>query len=156
MTDDHFNITQEIKVDEIHAALGQTNGGSNTADDQPISIEQKELIFVIRGIVERLLLHEDLKIVLGRGTGATERIHQLDLRPHEASVRGVSRQHACIELKEGQLYVTDLSSTNGTWLAGQRLTPYEPSIINKGDELVLGRLFVQVLFRTSSSGKLRP
>ncbi len=34
----------------------------------------------------------------------------------------LSRQHACLELTDGEVWVEDLGSTNGTWLDGQRVT----------------------------------
>jgi pSer/pThr/pTyr-binding forkhead associated (FHA) protein len=49
-------------------------------------------------------------------------------------------------LKGDQIYITDLMSTNGTYLAGQRLKPNEATLLRKGDELLIGRLPIQILF----------
>lgn len=49
---------------------------------------------------------------------------------------GVSRAHCEIELADGQLRVTDLNSTNGTFIDEKRLTP--SGILPKGSILRVG------------------
>ena len=39
--------------------------------------------------------------------------------PHE----GMSRQHCLVELIDGELFVTDLGSTNGVMIDGERIPP---------------------------------
>jgi len=51
---------------------------------------------------------------------------------------GVSRAHCEIELVDGQLRVTDLNSTNGTFIDEQRLTP--TAILPKGSILRVGTI----------------
>ena len=46
---------------------------------------------------------------------------------------GVSRFHAKIECKEGQYYITDLNSTNGTIVNGCLLNAHEPEQLHTGD-----------------------
>ena len=48
---------------------------------------------------------------------------------------GISRFHAKIECKEGQYYITDLNSTNGTRLNGCPLNTHEPEELHTGDQL---------------------
>ncbi len=43
-------------------------------------------------------------------------------------------------------YVSDLNSTNGTWLNGQHLIPFNEYLLHAGDELRLGLLKVEVRF----------
>jgi hypothetical protein len=109
--------------------------------------ENREIILVIRGMVERLVLPEDKRIILGRTDVKSRFLPDVDLTPYGALDRGVSREHASLHLQGDRLYVTDLNSTNGTYLAGKKLDPNTPSVLRKGDELLLGRLPVQVLFR---------
>ncbi len=48
---------------------------------------------------------------------------------------GVSRYHMKVD-KEGEtFFISDLSSTNGTYLNGVRLKPYEKSAVRRGDEI---------------------
>lgn len=47
----------------------------------------------------------------------------------------ISRYHAKIEEMEGTYFLSDLSSTNGTFLNGKRLTPEEPNVLIPGDKI---------------------
>ena len=48
---------------------------------------------------------------------------------------GISRFHAKIECKEGQYYITDLNSTNGTVVNGCLLNAYESEQLHTGDNI---------------------
>ena len=108
---------------------------------------KREVILVIRGMIERLTLDQSEVFQLGRFEDKDRSATQIDLTAYGALDRGVSRLHAQIHLEEDYLYVTDLGSTNGTFLAGRRLKPNISARLRKGDELMLGRLPVQVMFR---------
>jgi pSer/pThr/pTyr-binding forkhead associated (FHA) protein len=109
--------------------------------------EGREIILVIRGMVERIIITEGKKYKLGRFEVSSRSPEEIDLSPYGALDRGVSRVHAELSLKGEHIYITDLTSTNGTYLAGTRLKPNEATLLRKGDELLIGRLPVQVLFR---------
>ncbi len=49
----------------------------------------------------------------------------------------VSRKHAVITMECGGYYIEDLDSTNGTFVNGSRLSPYEPVLIKEGDQIFL-------------------
>lgn len=107
----------------------------------------REVLLVIRGMVERIIMVEGKTYKLGRFEVSTRKDDEIDLSPYGALDRGVSRVHAELSIYNGQIYIKDLTSTNGTFLAGQRLKPNEATLLRKGDELLIGRLPVQVLFR---------
>lgn len=109
--------------------------------------EQREVILVIRGMIERLIISEKEPFKLGRFEPGRKQDNEIDLTPYGALDRGVSRVHAQLELRGNNLYVSDLGSTNGTYLAGARLEPNQPALLHKGDDLLIGRLSVQVMFR---------
>ncbi len=50
----------------------------------------------------------------------------------------ISRKHAQIEQRDGQCFIKDLGSLNGTFLNGRRLGD-EASPLNEGDEVTIGR-----------------
>lgn len=52
----------------------------------------------------------------------------------------VSRRHAQITYAEGRYWVSDLGSSNGTFLNGHRLEPNRPVALSHGDRLRLGRV----------------
>jgi len=72
------------------------------------------------------------------GAGAIEvqtksgNVYPADVVIRDASL---SRQHACFEVEGGRVWVEDLGSTNGTWVAGQRVERFE---VVPGAELALG------------------
>jgi hypothetical protein len=49
----------------------------------------------------------------------------------------VSRSHASVEFRDGEWRITDLASTNGTWVNGRRLEPGAPCSIKTGDRVAL-------------------
>ena len=50
----------------------------------------------------------------------------------------VSNEHALIEWRDGQWWLEDLNSSNGTKLNDMRLE--EPTVISSGDEFSVGRI----------------
>lgn len=108
---------------------------------------KQEVLLVIRGMIERLILSEGVDYQLGRFDYSKPEDRHIDLTPYGAGDRGVSRVHAQIHLQDKQLFITDLGSTNGTFLASKRLEPNTPTILRKGDELLLGRLGIQLMYR---------
>ena len=140
---------QHTKPDTaILASTRLRRSGKGSLSQGTVSFgEQRELILVIRGIVERIVLPEDQSIILGRSDARLRYHADVDLTPYGALDRGVSREHARVYTEGGQLFIVDMNSTNGTFLGGNRLEPNTPALLRKGDELLLGRLPVQILFR---------
>ena len=61
----------------------------------------------------------------------------------------VSRQHASVRVDpDGLVWITDLGSTNGTTLNGQRLSPHQPVGLRDGDRLAFGPDRIFKLVRT--------
>ena len=74
----------------------------------------------------------------------------MDLNHFNAYRHGVSSWHCRLERRDSRLYVTDLDSTNGTYLNGQRIPSFEPHVINDGSELILGTLRIIVFFHANA------
>ncbi len=56
----------------------------------------------------------------------------------------VSRRHARITLSEGQYFLEDQGSTNGTFVnRGKRLLPGQRHPLNDGDEIIVGKTFLR-------------
>ena len=65
----------------------------------------------------------------------------LDSEDPEAKI---SRRHARITLKNGQYFLDDLGSTNGTFVnRGKRLKPGEPQLLSESDEIIVGKTFLR-------------
>ncbi|MBN1890544.1 MAG: FHA domain-containing protein [Thermoflexales bacterium] len=82
--------------------------------------------------------------ILGRADATRDIFPDIDLTPDGGFEGGVSRRHARIYKQRGQLVVEDLGSANGTFLNGQRLTPYLPYPLCDKDEVQLGLVRLQV------------
>ena len=54
------------------------------------------------------------------------------------NTEAVSRLHARLESEQGVWYITDLGSTNGTYLNKEKLSPYAPQAIGFDDRLKMG------------------
>ncbi|HEY2960778.1 MAG TPA: FHA domain-containing protein [Pyrinomonadaceae bacterium] len=56
----------------------------------------------------------------------------------------VSRRHARITLSNGQYFLEDLGSTNGTFInRGKRLPPGHRQVLCDGDEIIVGKTFLR-------------
>lgn len=55
-----------------------------------------------------------------------------------AAVRTLSRHHAFLYARDGDLYLKDLGSTNGTWVGDQRLEPHAEVPVYAGETLAFG------------------
>jgi len=82
--------------------------------------------------------------VVGRLDATRGVFPDVDLTPDGGLEGGVSRRHARIQRQRTQFFVEDLGSANGTFLNGQRLTPYLPHPLHNGDELQAGRVRMQI------------
>ena len=61
---------------------------------------------------------------------------------------GISRKHALLEQEGGRYFLSDLNSTNGTWLNGERLRPDEKKVLVNEDLIT----FADVRFMFFSAG----
>ncbi|MBN1287794.1 MAG: FHA domain-containing protein [Anaerolineae bacterium] len=85
--------------------------------------------------------------ILGRVDSASGARPHIDLTPHGALQKGVSRIHAAIRRGDDTLTLVDLGSVNGTYLNGQRLVPNQPRVLRDGDEVRLGSLISHIYFK---------
>ncbi|MFZ4815286.1 MAG: FHA domain-containing protein [Phototrophicaceae bacterium] len=80
------------------------------------------------------------------GSADNSNEHHVDLSKYDASNNGVSRRHAILIYADGEFFVEDLGSLNGTYVNGDKLNPHEPVTINNGEELRLGQLSLYLYF----------
>lgn len=62
-----------------------------------------------------------------------------------AAYPGVSKQHIIFNNTDDGVWITDLDSTNGTFLNGELIEPKREYKINKGDKITLGSVTYQFL-----------
>lgn len=98
------------------------------------------------GMPAPIEVHLKPAIILGRADKETVSEMCIDLTLFGAVEQGVSRQHACLELINKTVMLTDLGSTNGTFLNDQRVMPQQRRVVRDNDEIRLGRLIVHIYF----------
>jgi len=89
----------------------------------------------------------DKTIHLGRSDPTSAIYPEVDLTDDDGLDRGVSRSHARILRRNGNVIVEDLGSANGTFINGQRLPPRVPKALQDNDQLHLGTLPIEVKIR---------
>ena len=79
----------------------------------------------------RVIRLENLPFIIGKSKEHVD---------YQLSDSSVSRMHAKFTAREGKVYLTDLNSTNGTFKNGLRLLPGESTLLEREDEVRLGKL----------------
>jgi hypothetical protein len=84
---------------------------------------------------------------IGRAAEGQFILPDVDLSNYQAYAQGVSRLHAALKINNQRIYITDLGSSNGTRVNGQKIVPNVDFPLNHGDVIALGKFKIQVLFR---------
>ena len=103
------------------------------------------LTVVMTATGRRVPLPAGGEAVLGRLDATRGVFPDVDLTPDGGLEGGVSRRHARVHQQKLQFFIEDLGSANGTFLNGQRLTPYLPHPLRDGDEVQLGRVRLRIV-----------
>lgn len=111
---------------------------------EPVTIEE-QLKPVIKLVlptsrVEILLDASRDEWVVGRSDPQRGIYPEIDLSPHGGEKGGVSRRHAHIVTQGGRRWISDLNSTNFTFLDGEKLEPGGYYPLRSGDEIRFGLL----------------
>jgi pSer/pThr/pTyr-binding forkhead associated (FHA) protein len=79
------------------------------------------------------------ELVLGRFEHGFAKLPDVDLSFDDGEFPSVSRRHALIIGKNGQHWLGDMGSTNGTYLNGRKLALGENAALAPGNRILLGR-----------------
>jgi len=83
----------------------------------------------------------DVEAQIGRWDADGGIFPDVDLDTDDPEAK-VSRRHARITLNNGQYFLEDLGSTNGTFInRGKRLAPGQRQALCDGDEIIVGKTF---------------
>jgi pSer/pThr/pTyr-binding forkhead associated (FHA) protein len=142
-----------------HRAAAAASSVSNSFDKPETSVDnetpaQKETAQA-RLVIERgksagkEFLIDQYDIQIGRWDADGGIFPEVDLEPDDPEAK-VSRRHARIVYRDGQYFIEDLGSTNGTFInRGRRLLPGNSHILNHGDEIIVGKTFLRFYIETS-------
>ena len=121
--------------------------GSFASPPPPVSaIDAEASLHIVRtGQILPLVGREEFTI--GRVSEGQSILPDIDLTPYEAYSQGVSRLHATIKLRDKQIFIVDLGSSNGTRINKNKLMPHKEYGLSHGDVITLGRFKIQALLR---------
>lgn len=95
-------------------------------------------------------LRDGEEIILGRAHATNAGRALVDLSKYNGTAYGVSRVHALLRHKDGQWWVEDLGSSNGTWLNGERLAPFTAYPLSNNSQLVLANMEIGIALPETS------
>ncbi|MBL8163285.1 MAG: FHA domain-containing protein [Anaerolineae bacterium] len=135
---------QAIDTGELRAV--ETAGASTFTEEMVLRVE-------IEGGTTPMLVYPKQEIIMGRRDPNTGGMPDVDLTAYAGYRMGVSRRHAAIRLQDKQLQVSDLGSSNGTFLNGTRLNAHRPYPLRDGDEVRLGQMVLRLYFQSNKDRK---
>lgn len=135
-----------IETTEMLSVAMSTAGTGTFADNMVLRLE-------VEGAPTPILLSPKYETSIGRRDPATGTQPDVDLSIYSGYRLGVSRKHAIIRLNNKQLEIFDLGSSNGTSVNGSRLVAHQPHPLRDGDEIMLGKMMVRVLFQARNRRK---
>jgi len=114
---------------------------------EPATVEDRHKLvikFVVSASQAAILLDMDRnEWLIGRSDPVRGVFPEVDLGPHGGDKSGVSRRHARLVTQAGQCLISDLNSTNFTFLNGEKLQPGELYPLKHGDEIRFGILALE-------------
>ena len=124
-------------------AAGRISGRLNLgAVRQPSKAHARLVIEKGRSSGKQFML-SDVEAHIGRWDADGGIFPDVDLDTDDPEAK-VSRRHARITLTNGQYFLEDLGSTNGTFInRGKRLAPGQRQALCDGDEIIVGKTFLR-------------
>lgn len=125
--------------------LGATATASTPAEEESSINPDSTLVIYVAGHKDQPLnVQVDKAVSFGRQPRSGLLGKHIDLSRFGAEEQGVSRLHMFLHYTDGNLFVEDNSSTNGTFVDGERLRPHQRQEITNGAEVRLGMLRLNV------------
>lgn len=130
--------TSDLKIDSVGTM-------PEPSPPTPVTEAQVNLHIIRTGQILPLIGREEY--TLGRISQGQSILPDIDLAPYDGYSQGVSRLHATFKLKNNNLYIEDLGSSNGTRINDSKIDPHTDQLIHHGDVISLGRFKIQALIR---------
>lgn len=159
INEEKSSAPRQPTVELVTAEPARNRAIAETAElpDMPLGLpggaqftENMVLRLEIDGAPTPILLHPKFETSIGRRDPASGTLPDVDLSAYAGYRLGVSRKHAVIRFRNERLELSDLGSSNGTSVNGERLTANEPRMLRDGDEVVLGKMVIRILFQIRS------
>jgi hypothetical protein len=140
--------TQRNALALDHTTAKRPNVALPVLPDQAYFASHQRVVLELETVPKvTFVLNPIYAVLIGRNDDHSLTQPAIDLAPYNAQQYGVSRAHAVIRRYGDNLWLNDLGSRNGTYINKVKLQPFATYRLCHGDELVLGSLKVQILFR---------
>lgn len=138
---------QERKRSEDEALPTQNVGADAKLFEMQGQFHTSELLivsFYMPGRSDPVIVNGMKTITIGRRDPKRQINPTIDLTEDHGAKLGVSRMHAELNFVNGQYYVKDTGSSNGTWVNETKLQPYQPHPVNSGDQIRIGQIAIMI------------
>lgn len=133
-----------------HLAISTSELQESPPSDDPSRMKSSDLRVILHFLRtgQILELPTGSEFSIGRKNENPPVLPDIDLSPFKGYVLGISRMHAKLLVRERDVSIVDLNSTNGTLIFGKKLKPDIPYRLRHGSIISLGELHTQVLIYT--------
>ncbi len=137
--------SDEFETHEIDREKAIQQASERQTDPLDSEIPRR-LRFIVKETSVEFEVKVRLYMVIGRVTNSRDRKVDIDLTPHARHEHGISRFHSYIQVVDNRISITDMNSTNGTYINGDLLQTGTPYRLRHGDNIRFGGLELKVLF----------
>lgn len=139
-----------LRLPEVYFRTTRRTGGETKLFDtaeliKNTPIPENGMVIISQESSQEIAMVTDPKFILGRTAAGIEE-PVVDLSAFGAYGLGVSRLHALIQKNDTGYEISDLDSTNGTWLNENEVLPNRVYALKNGDTLRMGKMSVSLLF----------
>ena len=134
--------TDRVPRDQIRKAIAHLSRGNN----QEVFGDREEIHMIVNGVTGYIDMQGKQYFTIGRQDETTMTGVDLDLSDFGEDALSVSRNHARISIVNKRLYITDLGSTNGTFVNGRKIRPDRPVLIHQDQVITVGKINITILF----------
>jgi DNA-binding response OmpR family regulator len=120
----------------------------------PESRRNAAVLFIAGHADQPITMTVSQPVSFGRTASTGSLKSHLDLTRYDAANTGVSRLHMFLHHKDGQFFVEDADSINGTYINGDPLKPRALTPVKNADEIRLGQLRMYIYFLDDQDGPL--
>ena len=114
----------------------------NPTEDKDIN----KIFFVFHSAQVCFDIEVGQELILGRVHPMSALKPQVDLTAYGGLTDGISRLHASLQHELSGWYITDLNSSNGTWVNEVRLAPYMPYRLPRDNRILFTQLSLTIHF----------
>lgn len=141
------NLDQAMRITQMIEVVAHV-------DDQDMEVAESDVMFVFPRYKQTRVYKVGEPLIIGWAHASVGK-PDVDLTDFNARRHGVSRRHAMLVNTTLGLTLTDLESTNGTFVGKKRLTPNQPIRLKNKIIVRFGGLVAQIHFKTGKSKKTK-